>query len=251
MRSLCTYSMSIKVHCQHHELGRADEQCQRNSWWRHQMEKHFPRYWPFVWGIHWSPVNSPHKGQWRGALIFFICAWINGWVNNGEAGDLRHHRAHYDVTVMSTEVNAASSSCGGKQYVDERTEVNETRHTINTTDIYRMCWNILGKYPFLRDAIIHVCETTGLWSISTQKSIAQCKAMVTPMLVDWSHRSIALTHCGQVTPYGDIDRSQHWLRQLLTAPSHYLNPKLTSQHWGSVVFTWEQFNSEYPSYHSA
>ena len=29
------------------------------------------------------------------------CSWINRWVNNGEAGDLRHHRAHYDVTVMS------------------------------------------------------------------------------------------------------------------------------------------------------
>ena len=26
---------------------------------------------------------------------------INGWVHNGEAGDLRRHRAHYDVTVMS------------------------------------------------------------------------------------------------------------------------------------------------------
>ena len=33
--------------------------------------KHFPRYWPFVRGIHRSPVNSPHKGQWRGALLFF------------------------------------------------------------------------------------------------------------------------------------------------------------------------------------
>ena len=48
-----------------------------------------------------SPVNSPHKGQWRGALMFsLICARINGWVNNGEAGDLRRHRAHYDVIVM-------------------------------------------------------------------------------------------------------------------------------------------------------
>ena len=36
--------------------------------------KHFPRYWPFVRGIHRSPVNSPHKGQWRGALMFsLIC----------------------------------------------------------------------------------------------------------------------------------------------------------------------------------
>ena len=32
--------------------------------------EHFPRYWPFVRGIHRSPVNSPHKGQWRGALMF-------------------------------------------------------------------------------------------------------------------------------------------------------------------------------------
>ena len=63
--------------------------------------KRFPRYWPFVRGIHRSPVNSPHKGQWRGALMFsLICVWINGWVNNGEAGDVRPHRAHCDVIVM-------------------------------------------------------------------------------------------------------------------------------------------------------
>ena len=63
--------------------------------------KHFPRYWPFVRGIHRSPVNSPHKGQWRGALMFsLICTRINGWVNNGDAGDLRRHRVHCDVTVM-------------------------------------------------------------------------------------------------------------------------------------------------------
>ena len=51
--------------------------------------EHFPRYWPFVWGIHRSPVNSPHKGQWRGALMFsFICARMNGWENTREAGDI-------------------------------------------------------------------------------------------------------------------------------------------------------------------
>ena len=64
--------------------------------------KHFPRYWPFVRGIHRWSVNSPHKGQWRGALmISFICAWINTWVNNRMAGDLRRHRAHYGVIVMT------------------------------------------------------------------------------------------------------------------------------------------------------
>ena len=63
--------------------------------------KHFPRYWPFVREIHRSPVNFPHKGQWRGALMFtLICARMNGWVNNHEAGDLRRYLAHYDVIVM-------------------------------------------------------------------------------------------------------------------------------------------------------
>ena len=62
---------------------------------------HFPRYWRFVRGIHRSPVNSPHKGQWRGALMFsLISAWINGWINNRETGDLRRHCAHYDVAVI-------------------------------------------------------------------------------------------------------------------------------------------------------
>ena len=35
------------------------------------------------------------------ALMFpLVCAWPDGWVNNGDAGDLSRHRAHYSVTVM-------------------------------------------------------------------------------------------------------------------------------------------------------
>ena len=53
------------------------------------------------WGIHRRPVNSPHKCQWRGALVFLLtCAWINGCANNRQAGHLRRHRVHYDVIVM-------------------------------------------------------------------------------------------------------------------------------------------------------
>ena len=67
-------------------------------WWRHQMET-FSALLALCAGN--SPVNSPHKGQWRGALRFsFICASINGRVNNHGAGDLRRHRAHYDGIVM-------------------------------------------------------------------------------------------------------------------------------------------------------
>ena len=49
-------------------------------------------------GPRWNP---PYKVQWRRALMFsLICARINGWLNNDEAGYLRRHRAYYDVTVM-------------------------------------------------------------------------------------------------------------------------------------------------------
>ena len=61
-----------------------------------------------VTGPFWG--NSPHKGQWisrtksqwRGALMFsLICTWTNCWVSSRDASDLRCHRAHYDVTVMT------------------------------------------------------------------------------------------------------------------------------------------------------
>ena len=62
--------------------------------------------------IHRSPVNSLYKGKWPGALMFsLICAWMNGWENNREAGDLRRHRAHYNITVMSSCVCAQILAC--------------------------------------------------------------------------------------------------------------------------------------------
>ena len=71
------------------------------SWWRHQIET-FSALLAFVRGIHRSPVNSPHKRPVTRSFWCFLWSalWIIGWVNNREAGDLRRHRAHYDVIVM-------------------------------------------------------------------------------------------------------------------------------------------------------
>ena len=51
--------------------------------------------------------NSPVTGEFpaqrpvtRSFDVFLIGVWINGWVNNREAGDLKRYRAHYDVIVM-------------------------------------------------------------------------------------------------------------------------------------------------------
>ena len=70
------------------------------SWWRHQMET-FPALLAIYAG------NSPVPGEFpvqrpvtRSFDVSLICVWINTWVNNREAGDLRCHHTHYDVIVM-------------------------------------------------------------------------------------------------------------------------------------------------------
>ena len=70
------------------------------AWWRHQMET-------FSTLLALCEENSLVTGEFpsqrpvmRSFDVFFICASITGWVINREAGDLRRHGAHYDVTVM-------------------------------------------------------------------------------------------------------------------------------------------------------
>ena len=68
-------------------------------WWRHQMET-FSALLAFCAGN--SPVTGefPAQSPVTRSFDLLICVWINGWVNNHEAGDLRCYHTHYDVTVM-------------------------------------------------------------------------------------------------------------------------------------------------------
>ena len=60
-------------------------------------------------GHRWIPRTN---GQWRGSLMFsLIGTWINSWVNNREAGDLRRHRAHYDVSVINEYYYCIPHTC--------------------------------------------------------------------------------------------------------------------------------------------
>ena len=87
-------------------LERKSPDRQRSAWsGRDRSPVEWGHYWPFVRGIRRSPVNSPTKASELGALMFsLICAWINRWVNNRKASDLRRHRAHYAVIVMGQRV---------------------------------------------------------------------------------------------------------------------------------------------------
>ena len=121
------------------------------SWWRHQMET-------FSASLAICAVNSPvpgefpHKGQWRGAMMFsLIYVWINDWVNDREAGDLRHYRAHYDVTVMSIEMFHWN---GGNSKNDDSAGYNRPIIKQNKT---RTVWQFLRNiYP---DRLLNIEDT--------------------------------------------------------------------------------------------
>ena len=81
-----------------------------SSWWRHQKET-FPALLAICAG------NSPVPGEFpaqrpvtRSLDVFFDLRTNNGWVKNGEAGDLRRHRAHCDVIVMFVMQRSWASS---------------------------------------------------------------------------------------------------------------------------------------------
>ena len=82
------------------------------------------------------PVISPHNGQWRGILMFFICIRINDWVNNREAGYLRRHRAHYDVNVMHSAKDGASLFYGARALLGTPFLSHSSRPS---RDLYNAC----------------------------------------------------------------------------------------------------------------
>ena len=111
--------------------------------------KHIPRYWPLVRRIHRSPVNSPHKGQWRGASTFsLICTRINGWVNNREAGDLRRHHARYYVTVMNRWFSRDIVALGVVALIMQTLESGSENMTAIQSSQSRIPWKMVWLHSF-------------------------------------------------------------------------------------------------------
>ena len=111
-------------------------------WWRQQMET-------FSALLAICAENSPHKGQWRGALMFsLICVLINGWVNNRQAGDLRRYRAHYDASVMAMFYAESSWIKGSKLQLN--------------IPFWRDQWDYSGQTSVQKSEKLHFKHVSGL-----------------------------------------------------------------------------------------
>ena len=70
------------------------------TWWRHQMEI-YSELLALCSGNSSVPIEFPSQRLvTRSFDVSLICTWPNGCVNNRNDGDLRRHRAHYDVNVV-------------------------------------------------------------------------------------------------------------------------------------------------------
>ena len=114
-RSKKTSKLRVTGLCEGNSLVTGEFPAQRASnadnvsiWWRHhgiEMET-FSALLALCAGNSPVPMNSPHKGQLRGTLMFsLICAWINGWVNNREAGAVRRQLSRWLWSVVRTVTN--------------------------------------------------------------------------------------------------------------------------------------------------
>ena len=98
-------------------------------------------------------------GQWRGALMFsLICVGTNGWVNNGDVGDLRRHWAHYAVTVsnlMRLWIKCTVSRCWELQWLDLKIWHRDKSPSNGHQDKKKDCC----VYEFTRDRNCPACRT--------------------------------------------------------------------------------------------
>ena len=173
------------------------------------------------------PVNSPHKGQWRGALMFsLICARINGWVNNRKAGDLRRHSGHYGVDVM-INVSAVLASGGPPelQLTEHSPCLKYKRHFVEQTLAWVFKSLLLGKvlppgWTFKWNSIATwIIPTTKRFKprqicvkiqiISKFESGVHCSRLVVPDL-EW-HLRISARSCDQQMIHSVEETTVTWI----------------------------------------
>ena len=172
-------SLAIKWCCYAYDSSpHHDKHPQHWPWWRHKMET-YSALLAICAGN--SPVNSPHKGQWRGALMFsLICVWINSWVNTREAGDLRCHRAHYDVIVMTvsyvTFIPQVAQHPSGTYMINSTAQMNDDKCLCQRNNgIYWRPLKLIHFYEPFPIFIIIVLKTHGRNFLSNRISYkCQC-----------------------------------------------------------------------------
>ena len=162
--NISTMTCYFSVSCRYDVSGLYGRRWWFAPWWRHQMEN-FPRHWPFVRGIHRSPVNSTHKSQWRGALMFFYLrlnkrlskqSW-GWWFKTPSSSLWRHCNAEMTGKLFLME---GYLTRGANETVDPPYVLLKLLNGNNT----RLLWICLINTFFLRN--VYLCNSVMSCAIS-------------------------------------------------------------------------------------
>ena len=104
------------------------------------------------------------------------CVRINGWVNSSEAGDLRRHPAHYDVTVIGCPCTGVKYTPGHQQTPCwlgcgckvTRTILRNKHSDLKTTNIFspRKCGRSATRW------FLYICRVNHLTQITPYATVA-------------------------------------------------------------------------------
>ena len=114
------------------------------AWWRHQMETFYALLTPCA--ENQFPAQRPVT---RSFGIFFICAWTNSWASNGDAGDLRLHRAHFDVIVMGRRITPERIAAMYSTDVSVFLSLNKLLNEQASWDAMTLMWRHCNRTPHL------------------------------------------------------------------------------------------------------
>ena len=215
MRTIYTLNAKQCVICNHKTW----------TWWLHQMGTFSALLALWIFRVT-GPVNSPHKGQWREALVLsLISAWTNGLVNHRDAGDLRRHRAHYDNTVMEAGTSVDVQSGNVKMEVRLTSILGANLRSTISCRVRRS----RAKSNVMLSSIITVWEYTNTWLDKNKRGAINrpCRHHVVSLnlvniglltdgtnpLLQWSifiHEVLWYSHYGTVLFNLDKSRPKHY-----------------------------------------
>ena len=176
-----------------------------------------------------------HAGQWCGALKFsLICKWINGWVNNREASDLRHQQLWCHGNVLRPGdatyrvINLCQYWLGGPD--GTRLLFDRVLMYCQLVPLVQIFWKILFTMPACLFQIMHFNNIFCKWSAIL--FLLQCVNSLRPS-----------------DAYMRQQTNHHWFRLWLVAllaPSHYLNQCWNIVNW--TIGNKSQWNLKWNSY---
>ena len=79
----------------------------------------------------------------------FICTWTNSWASNWDAGDLRFHRAHFDVILMGRRIPPERITVMYSTDVSVFLSLNTLLNEQSSWDAMTLMWRHCNRTPHL------------------------------------------------------------------------------------------------------